>query len=224
MLTITVNSTEVVNTLDNLAARQMPFATARAINAVGVDFEQAQRQRMHQVFRIRGNPLFLELQGVKFLDGFATKGHESITMGIDPKADFLSKFETGEAKTATKGPFVATPDDIRSDPMTILSEAQRPVALFADQKANQVFEIRPGANARLLPGIWQRSGKGGLQRLFALSQSVPIPADLEFEDTARKTVDTMWAQRFSEAFEYALSKAKENGAEIDARPHDTSTQ
>lgn len=227
MINIEVNATEVVNTIDNLAARQLPYAISRAINAVGVDFEKAQRLRLAQVFQLRGNQAWAtgkESLSVKFLSPFATKGRLSITMGIDPRVDFLNKFETGETKTPHDGPDIATPDDIRSDPSQIIPPSLRPKDLFADAKADQVFLVRPGDSSRLLPGIWQRTYGHGLQRLYALTPSVPTPTELGFEDTARQTVESMWAQRMSEAFEYALSKAHDNGAAIDARPHDTGAQ
>lgn len=215
MINIEVNATEVVNTIDNLAVKQIPYALARAVRLTGLDFQAAERARLRTIFTLRREK-FIDEQGVKVL-AFPTKARPSMTIGQDDKAEFLGKFETGVPKTSLTGPNVAVPVDVRPDVSEIVPEKERPHELFADAKKNQVFLIRPGDSARLAPGIYQRDGRS-LTLLYSLTPSAKIQPELGFEATARKTVADRWATNFSETFELGMRDAPVNGEPADITP------
>ncbi len=227
MLTLRVNATDVVNTLDNIATKQLSFATARALNATALDFQVAQRVAMHGAFTIRRQS-FIERQGVKILkpadgDGgaFATKKRLSVTIGMDPKADFLAKFELGGEKISIGGGLIAVPTEhVLPNKSAVIPDRLRPRALFADPTSD-VFIIRPGDSKRLSPGIYKRIGettKRGVRRklgapldtqrhlvmLYALFPETHIKPILDFEKNARATVEKRWAVNFSQEFQRAL--------------------
>jgi hypothetical protein len=208
MLEIHVNADEVISTLDNLAVNQIPFALANALYRTATDFQKAERERFDAIFSLRRKS-FIELQGVKLLSGYPNKRKLFVTLGQDPRADFLGKFEEGGEKTPTQADDIAIPEDVRVSKSDIVINSQRPKALFAS--GAPVFEIKPGDdNAHLAPGIYQRMGRGGrtLRKLYALQPSVPIAATLGFEETAQQVVNDRWAINFSEAFQDAMETAR----------------
>jgi hypothetical protein len=212
VLDIRVNALDVISTLDNIAVRQLPFATAKALNKTALDFQQAERERLRLFFTLR-RPSFIERQTVKLLrpaDGasyYATKGNLSVTIGNDPKADFMAKFEEGGEKTATDGGEIAVPIDARPDKRGIILAGDRPKALFAEH-ADTVFEITSGATSHLIPGIYERTADHHVRFMYELEPEVHIDALLGFEETAQQVVDDRWAINFSEAFENAMATAK----------------
>jgi hypothetical protein len=212
MLELHVNALDVISTLDNIAVRQIPFATAKALNKTALDFQQAERERLRLFFTLR-RPDFIERQTVKLLrpaDGgsyYATKGNLSATIGNDPKADFMAKFEEGGEKTATDGGDIAIPIDARTNKRDIVLAAQRPKALFASSPET-TFAIRPGDQSHLTPGIYQRTADHHVRFMYELEPEVRIDPLLGFEETAEQVVQERWAINFSEAFENALATAK----------------
>lgn len=208
MLELRVNATDVINTLDDVAVNQIPFALAKALYQTALDFQQAERERLDAIFSLR-RPQFIYQQGVKLLSGYPSKRKLFVILGQDPRADFLGKFEEGGEKTPEKSENIAIPEDVRRSKSDIVINSQRPKALFAS--GAPVFEIKPGDDdEHLAPGIYQRVGRNGrkLKKLYALQSEVPIAATLGFEETAQKTVQDRWAINFSDAFQQALATAK----------------
>jgi len=212
MLDIRVNALVVVNTLDNIAVKQLGYATARALNKTALDFQQAERERLRLFFTLR-RPSFIELQTVKMLkeadqrNWRATKGNLSVTIGNDPKADFMAKFEDGGEKTAIDGGDIAIPIDARTNKQDIVLASQRPRALF-ENEPDTTFLIRPGADSHLTPGIYERTPDHHVRFMYELEPDVRIDPLLGFEETAQHVVEERWAINFSEAFEQALATAK----------------
>lgn len=238
MFEIGVNSADVVATLDNLAASQIPFALSRAINQTGLDFQVAQRANMGRNFIVRRQQ-FISREGVKLIGSFATKTNPSVTFGVAGDADFLNKFEAGGEKFAISGGLVAVPESVARDGSGIVPNVLRPRYLFQNF-ASEVFIIRPGDSQRLVPGIYQRvrqptgikvpqrrrgpapiaTGGQQLRMLYALFTETHIRAMLTFEDTARGVVADRFPINFSNEFLQALQRARVGGVPFDASPRE----
>src|ERR1043166_2368800 len=78
------------------------------------------------------------------------------------------------------------------------------------QGAQRTFVLTRNMYGVSVPGIYQRFGPGkhDFRLLWVYKDSVPIPASLRFASTARETVNAVWAQRFNEAWAYAIRTAK----------------
>lgn len=210
-VTIRIDTAKTVANLTALAQSQIPFATARAITQTGLDFQKAEQARFDQQFTLR-RPDFIKKQGVKLIGGIATKAKPSITFGVDPKASFLDKFETGQEKTPTRGQFLALPTDVRKNKRDLISPSNRPRALIARLQgtsgAGGVFVLRQ-QRGKLAPGIYQRTGRGGrgVKILFAFEQQAKTPPVLDFAATFKRIVDQRWAINFHSALADAIRTA-----------------
>jgi hypothetical protein len=211
-ITIRIDTALTVAKLNALALTQLPFATARAVTQTGLDFQKAERARLATIFTQR-RPDFIQKQGVKLIGGIATKAKPSITFGIDPKADFLTKFETGQQKKPTGGPFLALPTDVKKNKRDIITAGNRPRSLIArlgDKKgAGGVFVLKT-QQGKLVPGIYQRTGRGGrnLTLLFSFKPDASTPNTLHFLDTFKRTVQERWQINFASALADAIKTAK----------------
>jgi hypothetical protein len=211
-VTIRIDTASTVAKLNALALSQLPFATARAVTQTGLDFQKAERARLATIFTQR-RPDFIQKQGVKLIGGIATKAKPSITFGVDPKADFLVKFELGTTKTPTQASSLAIPVDIRRNKRDIITRGNRPRALI-DRLGNKtgagsVFILKQ-RKGRLPAGIYQKTGRGGdhLKLLYLLIPEAKTPRVLSFLDTLKRTIDQRWTINFATALADAIKTAK----------------
>ena len=211
-VTIRIDASATIKSLDALARSQLPFAIARAITQTGLDFQKAERAHFAQVFTERRKD-FIEKQGVKLLGGIATKTRPSITFGVDQKASFLTKFELGGQRPLLTGHSVMIPVDIKRNKRDIVTTGNRPRPLI-DRLGKQ-----PGArgvfllteqHGKLAPGLYQRFGRGGKQirLLFAREQKATIKPVLDFELNFLKIVKSNWQTNFQTALADAIRTAK----------------
>lgn len=211
-VTVRIDNSAAVVGLDALAQTQLPFATAKAITQTGLDFQKVEQARFAQVFTLR-RASFIQKQGVKLIGGIATKSKPSITFGVDDKASFLAKFETGQEKTPTQGQFLALPVDARRNKADIITASNRPRQLIdrlgSRLGAGGVFVLRQ-AKGKLVPGIYQRAGRGGRQvkLLFAFEPHAKTPPDLEFAETFQRIVQSNWSTNFQNALADAIRTAR----------------
>lgn len=210
-ITIRLDTTKAVANLSALAQSQLPFATARAITQTGLDFQQAERAKLKTIFTLRRAD-FIEKQGVKLIGGIATKAKPTITFGVDPKASFLDKFETGDQKKP-KGRFLALPTDVRRTKRDLITKANRPRQLIerlGDKKGAGGVFVLDRQRGKLAPGIYQRTGRGGkgVKELFAFEPDAKTPKVLGFLDTFKRTVEQRWQANFTKALADAIATAK----------------
>lgn len=146
----------------------------------------------------------------------------------------LAKFEFGGVKLATEegksfpgiGKQLAIPIDAPTGASGVVPLAYSPTSLGLAQfrigakgsfhgtpalrGKRRTFVIMPGTSTSFPSGgIFQRTGPGprDLKLLFVLKPRVPIPARLEFYETAQRIADEQWEQHFNEALERALKTA-----------------
>jgi hypothetical protein len=211
-ITIRINTTDLTKNLDALATSQVPFATARALTQTGLDSQKAEQARIAALFTLR-RPDFVQKQGVKLMGGIATKAKPSITFRVDPKADFLIKFETGAEKKPTGGEFLALPTDVRKTKRDLITASNRPRSLISRlgpvHGAGGVFVLRT-QHGKLVPGIYQRGGRGArkIKLLFAFERDALTPKLLGFVDTFSKTVQQRWQINFTTALADAIKTAR----------------
>lgn len=206
-----------------LASDQIPFATSKAINWTALDFQRAERAHMEEIFTIRRKSFMRQSVKIK---PFATKTKLEAKVAIDSpggRSDIFAKFETDSIKGPFRGRSVAVPTD--AVPRTgagIIRKGWRPSQLFQNTSQHgqgRVFRQRGnvyvGAKNTLLirkPGgrgtIFLRQRGGDLVALYQLVPFVRISPDLEFIETAQKTVDRTWADNFSRAFDAAVGSAR----------------
>ena len=64
MLAINVDIAEFTKGMNELQEKQLPFATSKALNAVGIDVQLRERARLREVFTLR-RPEWAETAGKK---------------------------------------------------------------------------------------------------------------------------------------------------------------
>lgn len=209
-VSIRIDSKALQSKLDGIVAKQQfPFALSLAINQTGLQFQQAERQRLASLFTLRRQD-FIFKQGVKRLGPAATKRNPSVTFGVDPKASFLDKFEFGGLKKPTGGTFLALPTDVKRNKRDIITAGNRPKALIqrlADKKGTGGVFVLKVQRGKLAPGIYQRTARG-VKELFAFERDAKTPKVLEFADTFQKIVRTNFPANFDKALAQAIATAK----------------
>lgn len=219
--------------------RQLPFATARALNDVAVGFQQDERAVIQREFTIR-RPWVL--QGVKINRGdFATKTKPEVTIRIDPSRDFLGKFEQGGTRVPRQGhKGLSVPLAARRNLATVIPRGMRPKAfnfkalstkggkrILKGDKGTFLIQKADGSGV-----ILQRKGRkvavskrhhGPLMKgqrrdyalvtLFVLRPRTPVPADLHFVDTAYKSFRMRWPSSFTKWWNESVRTAR-TGAPI----------
>jgi hypothetical protein len=218
-INVSSNAAEVSGALRLLFLRQAPFATSLAINMTVKGLQHEQREGMRKRFNIRRSYV---LQGVK-ISKFSTKQDLTAHIEIDPKRNFLFKFEDGGV-TKPRGSRFAIPSEARRTKAGVVSKAQRPKALgFKLHGKGPKAEVHRGKRRTVMirkpdgsGGIFQRLGPRGRPRrkrgqkrigkfrlLFSFSPRARIEPTLEFEITARRVMQ----ENFARNFEFAFNKA-----------------
>lgn len=220
MITITLDPSDFTGELDDFARRQLPFATALALNSVGFDFQNAQQLGMDRRFTLR-RKAFIE-QGIYFpRDQRADyrKGQMHATVSIEPKRDFLTKFQQGGWKRPRSSSRLAVPAEARRTKAGIVAKSERigelQIRLHGrGPKATVGRGLKRTFSIRLPDGrgyIFRRTGKGkrsDLRLLYIFRPRVPIPASLEFYETAEATARARFPDAFATAFARAMRTAK----------------
>jgi hypothetical protein len=206
-----LDPTPVQRQLTALERVQLPFATSLALNNLAKKAQENIRAHYRTVFTLR-RPEFIEKQGVK-ITRFSTKRDLSAELGIDRKADFLTKFQTG-GERPVRGRHIAIPVQAKRNKRDIITAGQRPRSLIdrlgKRKGAGGVFVVKD-ARAGRTPGVYQRTGRRGRQGvrlLFALEDRAQIPASLQFLQIGQRTAEQSWATLFEQALQQALRSAR----------------
>jgi hypothetical protein len=209
---VTVNTGATIKGLNTLS-RQMPFATATALNLLADQFQRVQQESVRRNFTLRQERFILNT--IKRLRGtdFATKQKLQATVRVDPTRDHLARHEKGGIKTAIQGkPYVAIPlPDLRRTKRGLVPRKLYPSAFkpFTDKG-----KVTVGAqDSMILPTksgnrvLLQRKAKHNLA-LYLFVPSVQITPTLHFQDNAIATARSGWAQAFKQGWHRAMSTAR----------------
>lgn len=191
---------------------QIPFAVSQAVNDVALAGQDMLRQKESANFVIR-RPWVLQ-ESVK-ISHFSTKREDPIhaRIQVGDKADFMNKFEPGGVKTSRTGHNIAVPIMARPGKAGLVPANLRPKnlhlhsvgrAIRGDQRTF-IMTTRSGRQ-----GIFQRTGSGSRDYilLYWLTPRVPIPANLQFEQTMTDAVARYWVSSFEERFAAAMATAR----------------
>lgn len=228
-MTVDLRASEVDAFMRTLASDQLPFATSLALNWTGRDFQGDERKHMAGAFTIRRKQ-FAE-RSVKIRpDERATKQSPEVTVRIDSpggRSDIFAKFEDQTEKSPFRGRSIAVPTEhvprtgtgvIRKGwrPSDLMGQAQQHGVGRVFKRRGDVYRGKEGTFLVRRPGgrgtILQRVGDDvqyhanlptGVRALYQLVPRVRIQPVLEFEGTARDTVERVWARNFTRAFDRA---------------------
>lgn len=199
MLTVDVqfDFAKVVNALNDMEQKQLPFATARALNDTAFQARSLTQRNLRSRFTLRNN--FVE-KGV--LVRKATK--TQLWAEVYDRDWFMAIHEKGGSKVVTRGgTHLAVPAAIRQTSRGLVPRSKRPEALRGNKRT-----FRATINGR--DGLFQRKTKKRLPltMLFAFKPSVPIRPRLGLEKDAREVVARNWSKNFVDAFGYAMRTAR----------------
>jgi hypothetical protein len=212
-ITLDIRDAAVSEFARDVYKRQIPFATARAINWTAKDFQGAQRIRMADVFEIR-RPQFLK-QSVK-IKPFATKEKQEATVKIDSPAgrsDIFGKFEEDTVKGPVRGTTVAVPT--RHVPRTgagIIKKVWRPREVVGKEfnlggsRFRGVLVRKPDGTGTIFAAELSQGRQ--IAALYQLVKDVSITPDLRFLDTAEREINARWAINFTRSFDMAMATAR----------------
>ena len=214
-----VRDGEVTAFTRSVFARQMPFATARAINWTAKDFQGRQVGHMTETFTVR-RPQFVKYS-VK-IRPFATKEKQEATVRIDSpggRSDIFAKFEADRIKSPFGvGRSIAVPTEhVPRTGAGVIQRPWRPRTLLAGNGSSTTVRGRSVRGRRGTFLVRKPSGRGTLfQRtdkdtvvpLYQLVPQVGIEPDLRFVDNAEREINARWASHFTRSFEQAVRTAR----------------
>lgn len=198
MISVRANFADVGRALKRTIS-QIPYATAKAINATAVDVQKAEGDNLQkkQVIRTEwwkpGRKLGINIK-------FAKKDFPEATVGT--QADWEKKHEEGGVKTPRgKNISVPTPEQ-RGGQREVMVKGKRPKAALKDG----AFFQKVGG----LLGIWKRTGKERLpiRLLFKLTANAKIRKALGFKEVGVATVNKTYNKHFEREYEKALKDFK----------------
>jgi hypothetical protein len=196
-LRVTSNFREFERWLADMATKQVPFATAKALTKTAQDAQAAQRAALPQRFKLRSNWV---MQGIRIVPASKRDWPRSHAI-VGSKDEFLVLQETGGRKRPAKGaknvavPTAAT--ERRRGAGGRLPKSAKPRAIisskagfFAD-RAIKRRQARKATGARALT-------------LFLLRPSATIKPRLKLRETVERTVARVYQARFREALDDAV--------------------
>lgn len=209
---VETNSREVAGWFHDLYRDQIPYATARAINATAIDFQKREREGLEDRFTIR-RPWVL--RGIKInREDFATKEKPEAIVHVDQDRSFLIKFEKGGVKRP-RGRSLVVPVDARRTKSGVVSRTIRPRALGLKEIGGgravgdkRTFLIRKPGGRGVIFQWFGRRGSGQTRTLFMMIPSAKVDPRLHFEDTAKDVVRRRFEENFEREFDRAIRTAR----------------
>lgn len=195
------NADAIAATLDAVARRQLPFATANGINRTLDEIRTETRRKLPSQFRFRSTRArrFFESFVVTDPDQRATKTRLRGVVGIQPplrgsfsnskRVGILTKFQAGGTFSYPNGMPVAIPTDyLRSRYKNEIPRSMYPKSLgLLERKSIEGGSKITGAKTRQVgPGRWKTSLRGA-RRTFAL--------DPRYHQVSNPDVYGVWQRR-----------------------------
>lgn len=191
--------------LQDLEARQIPFAVSKAVNSLAFDVRDKVRGSMPVNFTIRRNWVVNQIQVKRRAEKRDPGGPEAI-VGTSDAGKFLAKHEEGGPRTAL-GRFVAIPTRAvvrtRTDQ---IRKSDRPSALGAkatvvDYRGNKWLALNKSRK-------WAQGSASKTRLLYLLRPRVDIDERLQLHEQGQYVVRTRGALALSDAVDYALKTAR----------------
>ncbi|KWR88779.1 hypothetical protein [Cupriavidus sp. IDO] len=190
--------------LDALAVKQLPFATAQAINAVAKKLQAAERENMAKVLD-KPTPFTLNSVSVKL----ANKSSLTAMVYVkDIAAAYLLPYEAGgpnklNARALIK-PVGQKVNQYGNLPRTTVKRLAAKKNVFIGKVKTSAGEV---------DGVWQRSKatrgkKAGLKLLVKFQDAHEAKQRLGYQDLARKVVGASFRRELGAALARAVATAK----------------
>lgn len=222
LVSVQVNRADVER-FGNLAYKQLPFATARALTWTAQQAQGEVKESLPKHFKLRNS--FVK-NSVRISP--ATKASQQSEVGST--IDFMSLHETGGVKRP-RGHYLAVPVNVKNGSRGKIGRRDRPKQLLAKGnysstkgRNNRIFKIdssTPNSNRHGLPyGIYSDNGsavrKGkrkrtsgiGLTLLYALIPVGDIDERFELRETTSNTVAKQFDSLFAKSLSMALASAR----------------
>lgn len=185
--------------LDDVVAREIPFATAVALSRTVRDMRDVTQADLDRYFTIRGPRVRRGIQ----MRG-ATK--RTLTAQIGSRDAFMALHETGGFKEPTgSNKTVAVPVRARLRPTSKTPPSKWPGALLRKPR-HFLGTLKTGQ-----PVIYRRSGKGKRAKfviMYYLPNKVRIDEHWPFFDTVADVMVDVWHRHAIEALEEAVASGK----------------
>ncbi len=194
--------------------RQIPYATAGAINTTLTTAQREIRGGLERRFTLRRKQFIERTIKINRQD-FATKTKLEGRLQVDRDRPVLAKHEHGGRKQPKSG-HLAIPTGTRHRRTKRFPTLKSRYGPFRHQGRrllgkDRTFIIATGSSA----GLYQRTGRGRrskIKQLYAFKRSVPIEARLRFVETATRVIHRDYARNFHRALDRAMHTAKASGA------------
>lgn len=222
MIVVALDPSDLVAELDDFGKRQLPYATALALNSVGYAFQsEEQEHQLPRRFTLR-RERFIK-QGIYFpreqRADYRRGGELAAMVSLEPRRDFLAKYEQGGWKAPRSAHRLAIPIDARTTKAGVVSAGDRIGALGfrlhgRGPKGTVGRGLKRTFSIRLPDGrgyIFRRVGRGRrsqLRLLYLFRPRVAIPASFGFYSTAETIARARFVQSFTEGFERAMRTAR----------------
>ncbi|HEY8562806.1 MAG TPA: hypothetical protein VIL74_20680 [Pyrinomonadaceae bacterium] len=181
-------------------AKQLPFATAKALTATAKDAQKDVVDSLDDKFTLRNNwwkpntPLGIKVRSAK---------KTNLQAEVGTNFDALEKFETGKDKIPF-GRYIAIPtSNVRRNKRQIIQKGQRPKNL------RRAFILVTRKNK--VPMLFQRRGRGRKSDIFAmyrLEERVKIRKNSPVVEPALKSIRANLNKNFMKSLDEALRTAK----------------
>lgn len=217
MIDIQVDTRSALASLGDVQRKQIPFATAVALNRTADDSQAAIRQHIGRTFTLRRKDFIERTIKIENRDR-ASKTRPFVILGIDPTRNVLAKFELGGPKKPISGKALAVPVNVKRNKRDIITKGNRIRGLNLRRTGDGRIS---GDKRTFIAGgvVLQRArrGKGTLSAqitrgvvrvLYSFKSSVPLDPDLHFHDHVVKTVARRWQPNFDGALAFALRSAR----------------
>lgn len=197
------NFRELEEWLGQLATKQVPFATAKALTRTAQDARDAVRDELPKRFQIRSGWV---AGGIRIVPASKSDWPRAVAW-VGSRDPFMELQETGGVKRPAKGARnLAIPTSATTSKRTSggrIPAARKPRALLEKRGvyvSGKAIRRRKG-----------RRSSSSSETLYLLRPAATLKARFGFQDTVEKTVARVYAPRFREAFEAAITAPRKPG-------------
>jgi hypothetical protein len=201
------NADEVEKALRKTHQQQIPFATSKALNEMGVEILKFEQSRMRRVFHIRSN---FVVKGLK-LRRSNKRQKPKIRIVLGHRDEYMVDHETGKKRKGKGGGRVGIPTALtKRTPTGKTRKGTSPRELIAAEKARKVEQ---GAGRALVAGSTKRKrgrvkNLGGLGIFWLLRRSVRIRPRWKLRKSIKREARQRYGSHFLREFDKAIRTAK----------------
>lgn len=188
---------KIIKNLDDMAKKQVPFATARALTKTAEDARDEIVKDLPGKFTLRTS-----WWKPRTRYGFNVKPAKKTDLKAEifTQAPWMQIHEVGGIRTPERSRELAIPTlQVRRTKRQLIGASQRPRAL----KKSFVKITRTGQKV-----LFQKVGKKGIKPMYLLEPKARIKPVLRFVETAKKIITQRFESNFTKSFEDAMRTAK----------------